>query len=112
MTLLQRLWWTGLAGLLGLAWIAASDLITAESAEEATPVVSRDTVRVTHELVNAPMVREAPAPLAKSARVTRSATPRVQAPTAAGAPHGLTPRAMRVLLGDGRHRPQPFPTVK
>jgi hypothetical protein len=112
MTMLQRLWWTGLAGLLGLAWIAASDLSSVESAGEDAPAVSSDAVRVTYELVSAPLVRELPAPVAKSARVTRLPTPRVQAREPVARPEGVTARAMRMLLGDGTHRPQPFPTIK
>ena len=68
-------------------------------------------VRVTHRLVTA----DAPPPTGIG-RITptprRPAASTRREVTVARAPAGLVHRAKRALLGDGRHRPEPFPRVK
>jgi len=60
-------------------------------------------VRLEEELVHARTVTAAPAPVKPSAALRRAAlkSPRGQAKPRGG--------ALRVLFGDGTHRPQPFP---
>lgn len=61
-------------------------------------------VRVEHELI--PIVAEAgPAPVATTPRDVTRARRRAAEPT-------LGEKARRALLGDGRHRPEPFPRVR
>jgi hypothetical protein len=106
----QRLWWIGLVVVLGVAWLAAGNPGTAESTAQDAPAAS-DSVRVEHELVRAGIVRETPPPAVRRARFAPPASRRASRVAEKPSPT-ITARAMRILIGDGRHRPQPFPTVK
>lgn len=81
-----------------------------ETALAAGPAGRAEGVRVAHELLTVGTVREAPR--SSPAPVRRKAVPIRQARTAAPAAGPVRPsgsRVARVLLGDGRHRPEPFP---
>ena len=96
-----------LASLLGLAAVGVVLMQKADAPAVAAPaeVAEAPNVRVEHELV----IIEPPAALAAAA---------VAAPGAPKAAPRVTPRRTRVekarnvLLGDGRHKPQPFPRLR
>ena len=80
-------------------------------------------IRIEHEVVRIPVtevntvVPERPEPSQPSRRgAARAATP--SAPGARAArrdgetPRGLVQRTVRTIVGDGRYRPQPFPTLQ
>jgi hypothetical protein len=65
-------------------------------------------VRVVHELVGASVLIERPIePVERRAAARRAPA----APSRHTQQPGFVARARQVLLGDGRHRPQPFPRV-
>jgi hypothetical protein len=107
MKMLQRLGWLGILALLGVAWMSSGGLETTSAPGEDLSAARNDSVEVKHELVSADVTREPTVRQIHHTPVTRSATHRKKPEqTTAGS------RAMRVLLGDGRHRPQPFPTLE
>jgi hypothetical protein len=68
--------------------------------------IEREDVRVQHQILRVPapraMPRIAPPAPHRLTRVTREATPHP----------GLMAKARRLIVGDGRYRPRPFPTVR
>ncbi len=109
----RRLGWLGVFVIVGLPWFVTDRHAISTSTAETVdlPSTAPHPVRVTHELLEVPVVHET-APRTSTPRVAIS--PPVQRaatqPPAATRP-GVTRRAMRALLGDGRYRPAPFPTV-
>lgn len=112
MTVSRQLGWLGVVVLGGAIWLIATRAPARGASEDTTDRsdVAPRSVRITHELINAPVVNDrvvlAPAP-------RRAPSPRTVTPVARRAetrPGGPS-RAMKLLLGDGRHRPAPFPTV-
>lgn len=100
--------------------LALSFLIVSRAPGRASGADARDTVAipaprdvtVSHQLVTAtpisaamvmPSISRAPAPTL----VARSERRRTTAPSS-----DIVARARRALLGDGRHRPEPFPRIK
>lgn len=120
----MRSLWYAAAVLAGLA-VATPVTLRQLSRERERPAVKtdkadpqRDSVRVEHELVTIEAVVPAPvaSPIATtgrvSPRVSPAPPPRTVVRAAAPAPVTLGQKARRAFLGDGRHRPQPFPTVR
>jgi hypothetical protein len=65
-------------------------------------------VRVVHELVGATVLIERPIePIGRRSAARRAPA----APSRHTQQPGIVSRARQLLLGDGRHRPQPFPRV-
>lgn len=108
-------------------WIAAA-IVTAAGAtallagkqapdadiQAGTPAVIRHEpardVRVRHEFVRIPLPPVAPR---LEARAAAPAAPRRARPARAEADdEALLSKARRVLVGDGRYRPEPFPRIK
>ena len=124
MTRLQRFGWMGVVALCGAASVAFSAFYRTSPPEDAPVVASGEgkpaTVLVRQELVGAEIVYETPPGAAgrPTAQAMKPAARRREAPaavpaSAAGRERPAAPgRALRMILGDGRHRPQPFPTVK
>lgn len=87
---------------------AREDERSAERPNAGTPP---DAVLVSHELVTAAVVHE---PVRVNGRTPRGRTApasRVSDAAPRERPGGMS-RAVRVLVGDGRHRPEPFPRPK
>jgi hypothetical protein len=81
-----------------------------ESAPAGGPAERAEGVRVAHELLTVGTIVETPR--SRPAPVRRKAAANRQAGTAAPVAGSVRPsgsRVVRVLLGDGRHRPEPFP---
>ena len=77
--------------------------------------VTDDTVTVEHQIIPLDALTETERPsLADSpSRLVRAdLTPAFKPRTSPPAQRGLVSRAKRAFLGDGRHRPEPFPRVK
>lgn len=108
---MKRTLWIALALVAGVT--AATALLQGEpsNAEAGSDVPqtaiekTRDFVQVRHELVTIA------APVPPPAAGRRSASPRQPARRT---PHdaGVWSKTGRALLGDGRHRPEPFPRIK
>jgi hypothetical protein len=102
---------------IALALVAVATAVTAllqtepPNAEARTDVPFRatetavDDVRVRHELVT--IATPVPAPVAASRRVTPRQPSRRTSPVA-----GPWSKTARALVGDGNHRPEPFPRIK
>ena len=81
---------------------------TAESPVGATGGATHPAIRIEHQLVEAfEPPRVALAPRRRPALPARPSA--VQLAVRAARPAGLAARAGRMLLGDGRFRPEPFP---
>ena len=93
--------------------IAAAALLTlspatAESPAGASPQATPSSVRIEHQLVEAfERPRLASVPRRRQAMPPRPSA--VQFADRSARPAGLAARAGRLLLGDGRFRPEPFP---
>jgi hypothetical protein len=100
-----------IAGVLTLLWPAPSQVPAGLAAQTQASVAGATAqppleVRVQHQLVSADTVVQEPVPTIRSAaRMPRSATQQMQANA------GVVTRARRLLFGDGRYRPEPFPTA-
>lgn len=89
---------------LGLLWPS-----TAESPAAAAPPPSPGIVHVEHELILVPARKAEPRRLPVRTATTRQAW-RKPSPVPTSPPSdGIRARAGRILIGDGRYRPEPFP---
>lgn len=69
-----------------------------------------DSVRVESELIHVISPRDdAPAQRPRTNRAVPVKLAAVQKPVTRTPSHGVVDRARRMLLGDGRYRPEPFP---
>lgn len=75
-------------------------------ADVADAVPENPSVRIVHELIAVPIVTTPPIRKAAAEPVTR-----VRLDETKHDKPGFAMQAKRILLGDGRYRPQPFPTV-
>jgi hypothetical protein len=108
---------TVVAGAVAVTPLALRQLSPDRPTPTVDPPIER--VRVEHELVTPDVIE--PVRVVSAGVVTPKvsvravttpvATPRRPAVTPAGAPT-FAQKARRAFLGDGRHRPQPFPTVR
>jgi hypothetical protein len=120
--------WTALLGLAGVtagALLLFSTVNGAPAAEYPKPPqralsahspsdMHEAAVRVEHDLivVQPPAVRPARPPAQAPSRRAVTAQRATPAPSRTEeAPRGIASRAGRILVGDGRHRPEPFPRV-
>lgn len=108
------------AGLVAVVLVACKQVPRDQSVPKVDPPADR--VRVEHELVQPDVIEPVRVVSAGvgSAKVTargvttprRHLVTRAAASTTAPDTKTLGQRARRAFFGDGRHRPQPFPTVR
>jgi hypothetical protein len=108
--MLRRLLWIGLGSLFALALFRASAGSPPRKSEIVPPTVDPPGVRVEHELVTASIVTE---PVTRRAAAAAAAPPSGDpVPRPHTRPDGFLSKARRAIVGDGRHRPEPFPRVR
>jgi hypothetical protein len=78
----------------------------AESPVQALVNSAPGDVRIEHQLIQ---VTESPAPRRRAPTVTVSRVASVRKPAPPSRQEGFVVRAGRLLMGDGRYRPEPFP---
>lgn len=128
MTHAGRLWWAA-AAVAAVGMVVALPVVLREPAATAVPEegeettrASADSVRVEHELVTldaevpsagqpvvtpaAPVARSLPQPKPKPSMTFSTRESTITAPTS------TFTKARQKFLGDGRHRPEPFPRVR
>jgi hypothetical protein len=120
----KRSKWFAAAVVVGLVGVMPATLRQLSRDRPVPPKVEppSERVRVEHEVVTAdviePMrvVSAGAATMKGSSRAVvtprRALMTRAAAPTAAPVSTTFREKARRAFLGDGRHRPQPFPTVR
>jgi hypothetical protein len=107
--MLRRLLWIGLGSLFAiLLFRAPAGSPPAKSETVAPALIDPPGVRVEHELVAASVVRE-PVTRRAAAAAPPPADPVTRPHTR---PEGFLSKARRTIIGDGRHRPEPFPRVR
>jgi hypothetical protein len=111
----RRLPWIGLAALVVIGLFRPLLDWTATTGEAGAPAPEPPGVRVEHVLVTASVVGEQ----RRRPRAPAAAGPRQTAiPSSAPVAHpntrpdGFVSKARRLILGDGRHRPEPFPRAR
>ena len=120
----KRSQWFAAAVVVGLVAVTPATVSQLSRARPAPPKVDppSERVRVENELVTPEIIEPVRVVSAGAATVKvssravvmprRAAMTRAAAPTAAPVPTTLREKARRAFFGDGRHRPQPFPTVR
>jgi hypothetical protein len=99
--------WIGLGAVIALAAFRPQADSPSAVAEALTPAPEPPGVRIEHELVTASVIA-APEPTPRQA----AAPPKKPVARPHTRPDGFLSKAGRLILGDGSHRPEPFPRAR